>query len=48
MTVQNEIVCFFSIIQIPDAPEEECVRIFVEFERIESAIKCKQIFIVIF
>ena len=31
--------CFLFFYQIPGAPEEEAVRIFVEFQRMESAIK---------
>ena len=35
---------FFSfVLQIPDAPEDEAVRIFVEFKRVESAIKGRRV-----
>ena len=30
---------FFVLFQIPGAPDDEAVRIFLEFERVESAIK---------
>lgn len=32
-------VCFWVFFQIPGAPDDEAVRIFLEFERVESAIK---------
>lgn len=32
---------FSSFLQIPDVAEDEAVRIFIEFERMESAIKGK-------
>ena len=35
------------LLQLPDIPEEEAVRIFVEFERMESAIKGKSIVCVV-
>lgn len=31
--------CVFVLFQIPGAPDDEAVRIFLEFERVESAIK---------
>ena len=34
-------VLFYLLTQIPDVGEEEAVRIFIEFERMESAIKGK-------
>ena len=37
--LNTEILLITFYLQIPGAPEDECVRIFVEFERMESAIK---------